>query len=137
MQRFLPIPAALALCCVLQAAPVRSFDHHDEPTVLTAIAVGSDLSLNSPAIGPSLANDDDADLVTTEIAFSDGASEDEFTVDATAAASVRVPEPPPVEMLLIGFLALGAIALWRRARAEKRRRRRHTLVRMRALTAIR
>lgn len=130
------IQLALASCLCASASPVPwSFTRDSVAQQPTPIA--PDLSFNATAIDDSLAADEPSDVIATGIDLPDGIIDNGFTIDDTqGSGSLRAPEPPPITMAAIGVTFLAAFAILRRLRTEKRRARRRTLVRIRALTAI-
>ena len=81
---------------------------------------------------------DQAEAVTTGIELDEAIAPQQIAINGNdASGSLRVPEPPPVTLITIGLSFFAVVALWRQARRQRRRLRRRTVVRMRAITAER
>lgn len=138
MKLILPAIAVLALCSAAGAAPLsRSVPNTgSSPASPEAASIGHDLALNQEAIEQSLPNEPDTPLITTSVDTDVILTADELNRDPEFAA-VPASEPPPVSTIALGLTFLGASAFIRRSRAERRRARRRTLVRVRAIIAAR
>jgi hypothetical protein len=138
---FLPLIAILALCPAAGAAPLsrqgRSNDWSNDSSSAPVPVIARDLGFNQETVEQLVPDEPDTPLVTT------GVDGDFVLTDAELAnrdpefAWVPVSEPPPVTTMALGFTFLGAAAFIRRTRLERRRARRRTLIRMRAIIAPR
>lgn len=127
--------ALLALSCGAQATPVPIWDQQED-SAAPAVVIAADFSFNAAAAEDSAADNDEAALVTTGIAFRSADAEEDFTLEAPPDASVRVPEAPPIEPLSIGTLSVTVLGFWVRVRIEKRRSRQRHFTRLRAMAAM-
>lgn len=130
--------AVAAFCSAAVAAPVRWLPLVAPVPPQPVFAPRSDLRFNLLPSEDVFAEDDAAPLVTTTL-DSDTAVPQDFRADSSGpAAQFRVPEPSPLITTSLGLIFFGILLLLRRRlRIEKRRSRRRTLVKMRAIIAER
>jgi|ERR1035438_1283986 hypothetical protein len=128
------------LCAEVMASPVSHMSHNR-----TTPVIQPDLHFNADwldEVSPDQAfldqDADQAEAVTTGIELDEAIAPQQIAINGNdASGSLRVPEPPPVTLITIGLSFFAVVALWRQARRQRRRLRRRTVVRMRAITAER
>jgi len=120
------------LCAEAVASPIAHIDYENRATPV----MEPDLRFNAESLDEALPEEDPQELITTD--FDPAIDDDQFAlVENQSSGSIGVPEPPPVTLILAGLSFFGVFALWRRARWERRRSRRRTVVQMRSITAER
>lgn len=96
-----------------------------------------DLSFHQDTAEQFLPDEPETPLLTTSVDPEVSLSDEDLANREPDLTSVPGAEPPPVTMIALGLTFLGAAGFISRGRAVRRRARRRTLVRIRAIIAER
>ncbi len=137
MKFFLPTIAILALCSAAGAASLSSQGWNNDSSTRQAAIIGHDLGFYPDGVEQSLPVEPGPPLVTTSVDSDLVLSEKELANREPAFTPAPAPEPPLITTIALGFTFLGAAGIIGRTRTERRRSRRRTQVRIRAIIAAR
>jgi hypothetical protein len=129
--------AILVLCSAAGAAPLRSPGWNNDSSAGQVAIIGHDLRITQDAVARFLPDEPEIPLVTTSVDSDFVLSEKELANREPALGRVPPSDPPAVMMIALGFTLLGGAGIIGRMRTERRRRRRRTLVHIRAIIATR
>jgi hypothetical protein len=127
--------AILALCSAAEAAHLTTPGHYNDLPSSQISVIGYDLSFSPDIVEESLPEEPEFDRVTTGFDSHFVLSEKELANREPVVRAVPASELPPVTTIALGFIFLGAAIVIGRTRTERRRLRRRTVVRMRAIIA--